>query len=920
MRLTVYFLTLLFLFGLVNLTAQRQLAADTAVAQSDTLPPANIDTIPRPDNIAISEDALDAKVFYEAEDSSWMEAKKRLVHLKGNALIKYQSFELQADYIVFHLDSNIAIANGLPDSSGVLRGIPQFSDGTSNFEAKRLRYNFKTQKGIIYEAVTKEGDLYIHGNRTKFIGGQELDTLTTEDEIYNKGALITTCDHPTPHYGIRSSKIKTVPSRLAVIGPSNLEINGVPTFLWLPFGFFPVTSGRRSGLLFPTDYEYSETWGFGLRDIGYYFPISDNVDLKVLGDIYFNGSWGLTLNSNYKKRYNYSGSIQLSYAKRIEESPGDFRTFPQTSFSVRVSHNQDAKAHPYRRLGGSISFQTNDHQRRNYNDVNSALTNTYSSNFNWSRTFPELPFSVSLGMNHSQNTNTNQVTVNAPNIDFRMNRIYPFKKENRVGDEKWFERITLQYSGNAKARFTGIDSTFFSQETLDNSRYGVQHRASTDLSFNVLKYLNVTPSVSYDETWFFQTIEKEFVFDPTMDIELDTVYNGQDSSEFIVVFDTTSFGTVRDQVRQGFTPNRHVSAGVSVNTQIFGTLEFKKGLLRGVRHTLKPTFSLFYEPKTSGRYQQMVQSDIRPNRDLMTYNIFQGGIYGANIVTSNRATFNYSFNNIFEAKLWSKRDSTEKKLKLFDNIIVNGNINLNREDTLNFSPVGISGTTRFLKGLSTFSFTARFDPYAENEQGQRINQFYLDTDGKLLRFDLAQFRLSTRFTFKQIIDAFKPKAPEKTEDEVQEEVEDTERPNTTEVERGGYRPQSNQQQSKTTASGLFDLLNSFSVSHNMVVSSMSDNDGKVNTMINTNSVSMYGSMTLTPNWRINVGNIGYDFNSKRLTYPDIGFSRDLHCWELSFSWQPERGTYLLHLGVKPGSLDFLKIPFRRNNNDAFGGF
>ncbi|MDX1409260.1 MAG: putative LPS assembly protein LptD, partial [Saprospiraceae bacterium] len=364
-------------------------ADSQSVATRDTLP---VDSLSF--SFSISNSALDSEADYGAADSMWYNNTMSQVHLFGDAFVNYLSLQLTADYIVFHIDSSIATAQGWPDSTGQLSGFPVFTEGDQSFQAKRMRYNFQSNKGMIYDVVTQEGDLFIHGDKTKYVGGGQ-DSLA-EDIVYNQGALITTCDNPVPHYGIRSSKIKTIPNRLAVIGPSNIEINGVPTPLWLPFGFFPVTSSKRAGLIFPKDFEYSENWGFGLREVGYFLPLSEYMDLKVLGDIYFNGSWGLNLQSNYVKRYQYRGTMYLAYSKRITEVRGEIQPNIQKSFSVRISHSQDAKAHPYRRLGGSINIQSNDFQSLNRNDANSVLTNTYRSNFSWSRSFPGKPYSLSV--------------------------------------------------------------------------------------------------------------------------------------------------------------------------------------------------------------------------------------------------------------------------------------------------------------------------------------------------------------------------------------------------------------------------------------------------------------------------------------------------------------------------------------------
>ena len=252
-------------------------------------------------HIRISPDSLDAKVDYGSVDSNYLDNSTKKVHLYGQAYVRYKELSITADYIVVDLDSSIATAEYRLDSLGKPKGIPEFKMGDEQFQAKKMRYNFKTRIGKIYEALTKEGDLYIHGEQTKFVANA--DTITHDDILYGKRALITTCDAEHPHFGIRASKIKTIPDKLAVVGSSNLEIFGIPTPVWLPFGFYPVSETRRAGIIFPRDYERSQTFGFGLRELGYYLPLSDNIDLKLVGDIYFNGTWGAGVISNYVKKY-----------------------------------------------------------------------------------------------------------------------------------------------------------------------------------------------------------------------------------------------------------------------------------------------------------------------------------------------------------------------------------------------------------------------------------------------------------------------------------------------------------------------------------------------------------------------------------------------------------------------------------------
>ncbi|HZV71104.1 MAG TPA: putative LPS assembly protein LptD [Saprospiraceae bacterium] len=847
-------------------------------------------------NIVMSADSLDAKVEYGSVDSNYLDNKTHKVYLFGKAYVRYKELSIKADYIVVNLDSSIAIAEGRLDSLGHLTGKPEFNMGDENFTAERLRYNFKTRRGFIYNVITKESDLFIHGDETKFVSGGS-DSLHQDDVLYNKGALITTCTADHPHYGIRASKVKTIPDKLAVIGPSHLEIFGVPTPLWLPFGFYPISNTRSAGVIFPRDYENSPTWGFGLKGLGYYFPIKDWADMQVTGDIYFNGSWGINLNSNYVRKYKFRGNINLGYSNRITEASNTYLTTNSKSFIIRLTHNQDAKSNPYQTIGGSINIQTNDYQSLNHNDAQSALTTSYSSNFSYSRIFPNKPYSLTASFNHSQNTRSHQVTINAPDLNFRLNRIYPFKSKKKAGPDQWYEKIAFQYTGSARSQIIGTDTTLFDNVTWANAQWGAQHKASANVNFNVLKYFNFTPSVDYGETWFFKTRERSFRFDPN-----DTLFVRQDSVFFpdgmfnYIQPDTINFGEVDPTLVSGFQAFRSISGSINMNTQLFGTLQFKKGWLRGIRHVIKPNVGFSYTPKSPETYFQNQRFSVLYIDSLRRFSRFDNLLYSVQPVTVEQANLNYSITNLFEAKYYSKKDSTEKKLKLFDNINVSGSYNMAAK-YFKWSPLSISGNTRFFKGITTATVNASYSFYGRINSSTLDTMTYLKTDHKLLRFENLRLRFSSHITFKQILELFNGKPPESTQP--------------TGVDAGDNK--------KLPVKGdkFFELLSNFQINHELGII-RTWRSGRDSTSISTNSVNLVGSIQLTPNWSINFGNIGYDFKSKQLTYPDIGIARDLHCWQLSFSFQPTRGTYAFHLGVKPGSFDFLKFPYNRGNYDSFG--
>ncbi|MCB9081195.1 MAG: LPS-assembly protein LptD [Lewinellaceae bacterium] len=858
--------------------------------------------------IRFSNDSLDAPVDYTAVDSMILDNVEKKIYLYGDAFIQYQEITLKAAEIILDWENNLVMAEMLPSGEGK----PEFSDGEQDFVAERMRYNFKTRKGIVYDVTTQQNDVVVHGARTKFISGEKRDSLPAQDVLYSEDAIFTTCTAEHPHFGIHSTRQKIVPNKLIIVGPSQLEIMDIPTPLWLPFGFFPISKGGSTGLLFPRDYEYSPQWGFGLRDIGWYFPLGEHFNLSLRSNIYLRGTWGISATSDYRRRYKYSGNFNLAFDSRRTEnlSTGEFS--PQRSFQIRWSHRQDPTAHPINRFGGSINIQTNSYQNRVFNDANSVLQTQLNSNMTFDKNWTDRPYSLSLSFNHSQNRLNRSVTINFPDFRFLTQSLYPFKRKVQSGKERWYETIVMRYRGEVRNRFEATDTTLFSSQTLERAKFGVNQEVTANTSFKLLKFFNFNPSVTYREVWQMQSLDKNF--DPTPTVRADTIYNA-DSTLFEIQYDTLQYGTLRTDTLTGFASYRTLMAGISLNTRIFSTLQLRKGFLRALRHELRPSISLNYSPDYLDPYYQEVLTDSRFPDRTQRFSPFEQGIYGAPPQSGQQMALAYSLNNIFQAKVFSRRDSTLKNVKLIDNLVVGGSYNL-AADSLRWSPIFVSTTARFFKGATTASFGMTLDPYIVDANNRRINTTTLAAKGQLVRMDRASLRFTSNLTVGKIRALFQGK-----EEEVVEDVRDENAlpgqfdndPNSFPVRRRATTV------AEAAEQDFLSLFENFSISHNIEFSWVQSN-GQVRFGIGTNSINARGNIALTKNWAISVGNFGYDFENGGLSYPSFGFLRDLHCWEMSFNWQPQRGTYSFNIRVKPGTLDFIKIPYQRNNADGFRNF
>jgi hypothetical protein len=878
-------------------------------------------------NINLSKDALDEPVDYEAKDSIIFDNKNNLVHLYREAVVKFQTIEVKAAYIVLNIKENLALAEPLKEKNGQTYGIPDFKDRDQTFKANKMRYNFKTKKGIVYDVQTQQQSLYVIGEKTKFVSRDATPDTSDTDIIYTKDAILTTCNDPHPHYGIRAQKLKVLANKLVIVGPSNLEIGGVPTPLWLPFGFYPVTKNKQTGLLFPTAYGFQAQQGLGVQGLGWYFPLGKHYNLQMRGDYYTRGNWGIKSDIDYRYRYRFNGSGSLSYNTIATEVLGELEKSKTKVFSLSWNHTQDPAARPNQSFNANVRISTNagSVQRNLSYDYRSATRNSLNSGINFSRQFPGKPFSFSTGFTHDQNTLDHKMNLGYT-ANFPTQAMFPFRsvKSSTLpeGVNNFLDQFSINYNANAEARLNTIDSLLLDKATLSKVRTGIKHSASASAPVKVLKYITVSPNANFGQTFFFDQIKKQY-----KDVVLTRQEKDKVTGELIEV--PYQIGKI-DTIRQSsLTPVNNFDMGVSFNTTLFGTMQLRKGFFRGVRHKMNISGNFSYVPvlikQTWFDSVQQVRawSTTFQNPVYQRYSIFEGGINsvsdpGLNPKASKRVSFNIG--NTLEAKIKNRKDTVARRIRLLDNFNIPISFDLSRDSMKMDGVIPMSINNNFFKGLINVNLSWGVTPYERYKttsgQWKYINQKVWETQsltkiGKLnipkpFNLEGGTVNVSTGFTVRQMIDYFVKKDTAKTKIDL--------------------KPSNQNANAKQTViselPSITTLIDNFSIRYSYAMNfNRNTFSGKDTLYVSAHQIGISGSIPLSKNWNLNIGNIGFNLGkSNPPPYIDIGISRDLHCWELAGSWQPTRQSFFFTLRVKQAPLDFLKLPIQKGNQSSFGRF
>lgn len=838
-----------------TLSSVKVVVNDSLKYSNDTI---DVDTL---GEIPLSSNAITNMIKYKAQDSIAMEPNGKHAFIYKKGIIDYQDLKLKADNISVDFDKQILCAQGAPDSAGKIGGKPIFKQGDIEYHAEKIIYNINTQKGIINGVITQEGEGFLHGNKVK--------KLNDSIMCLNSG-MFTTCNHADPHFAIKFTKSKLITNDKIVTGPAYLSIGDVPTPLVVPFAFFPFTKGRSSGLIIPS-YGWANNRGFYLRGGGYYFAINDYVDLLLAGDIYTNLSWALNPKTNYYKRYKYKGAVDLRYERTKLGIKGTELYSEFGDFKLSWTHQQDPKANPNSRFSANVNLVSRNYSKWTSN-TNDYFNSTTNSSIAYSTTLGDY-FNLSANLGESYNINTRIVELKLPSVSLSSSQFYPFRRKNPQGSYKWYENISVSYVMNASNNITTFDSLLLKPDLFKAMKNGISHNIPVSSTVKVLKYLNWTNKITYNERWHWSTIRKD----------IDPMSN-------MLVVDTIN----------GFESNRDATFNSSLNTRLYGMFNFKKGYVKAIRHVIKPSLSFNYRPDFGNPAFGFWQSYTDTLGMEYKYSIFEQSLYGGPSY-GKTGNIGFSVSNNLEMKVASEKDTVNgvKKIVLIEDLTVGMSYDM-AKDSLNWSSLTVTGRTTLFKSL-VINYSGYFIPYALDEQGNMTNQFLWEKEKKFFKRKNSQWNMQLNWTLNS--NTFK------NEDNVQAT------PNTIPTNATLQSPFNNPNQ---MLGSVVDFSVPWNLSIAYTLSFISQYYANIMAYESdvVQTISLRGDLNLTKNWKI-AFTTGYDFEAKMMSYTSIDIYRDLHCWEMRFNWVPfgYYKSWNFTINVKAGMLQDLKYNMRNSYQD-----
>ena len=808
-------------------------------------------------------------VKYTAKDTIRSNVVTQEVYLYNEAEVNYGDINLKAGKIDIDWATNTMKATGIPDSTGAITQRPVFTQAGKVYETDTISYNFDSNKGLIQQVRTEEGDGYLTGNKVKKVNN---------DVIYVKNGYFTTDKKEHPDYYLWANKIKVIPGKEIITSFTQMYIADVPTPLILPFGYFPTTENRRSGLIFPT-FNFTEKQGYALQNGGYYWAMNDYFDLMVTGDIYTNGSNGIRIKSNYANRYKFRGSVDLRFETIIYGIEGRSDYSKANNYRIGWSHSQDPKSNPNLRFSASVNMASSKYYKQSFNEINNDnhLNNTANSSISLVKTWDELPIRLSLSASHSQNNNTNVINMTLPNVRFDLDRQFPFAPKN--GPKKtWYQNIGFSYSMRAENKIETTDSLMFKSAMFDNMKNGMEHSIPISTSFKVAKFFTVSPSINYKERWYLNSIEKKW-----------------DKEGNVEVIDTIP----------GFVRSNEYGFSVGTSTVFYGMYNFgKNSKVQALRHVVKPSVSYSFRPDFGDPnmgnidyYKQGYMGEVKE------YSKFENGVYGY-ARGGLSSSVGFALKNTLEMKV--KSDSTDegsKKIKILENLNFSTSYNMASQD-FKWSPLRVTGGTSFFDRNMSVNFNAAFDPYAlvEDDDGRfvRVPEFNFDHTGELFRMTNAGFTVNYRFS-----------SSKKSKDSENKNLGNASNRFTDDVLDDGQDRDRGTDANDNAVKAVMGYLDytvpwSFNINYSFNYTNANNLPKLVNTL------NFNGNVKVTEKWDFGFSS-GYDFESKGLSYTRLNFNRDLDSWIMKFEWVPfgPRSTYYFFIGIKASMLQDVKYEKRK---------
>ncbi len=828
----------------------------------------------RIEKVEKKESSFRSKVKYHADDSIMIDNKENKAILWGNAWVEYEDINLKADYLEIDFAKNEVLALGLPDSNGKMTDTPIFTEKGKEYKSGEMLYNFHTKKGLIKKITTQEASGYIHGETIK---------MASQDVFYIKNGKYTTCNLDHPHYHIQAKKLKIINDDKIVTGPAFLVIEDVPTFLAVPFGFFPNQDERTSGIL-PPAIGSSATKGFNLTNGGYYFGVSDMFDLKLLGDVYTNGSWSGRAVGQYNTRYKRNGSFSLNYTSNNDGERDTPEFIQNKSMFINWSHSQAPKAKPNSDFRAQVSVGSSDYFQNDLNtSTSNYIRNEFSSNITYTQKFGRSPFSASLNASHNQNSKDSIISFTLPEASLNMARIYPFKRKVKIGKDRWYEKVGINYTGNFKNRMKTKTNQIFNTNPIDpedidsnttvpayfDPQYNFGAKHAFNLNTNLkLGNFTVAPGVRYDETWYTRKVTQ--TWDPT------------------AINDKDELGDIVRDSTEGMYRYGTANINASINTKMYGIYAFRGERLKAIRHTMTPSISVSYIPDLSVHhpdYFGTVQTDTLGN--IKEYHVFEGESsalgYGS---PSGReqGVIGMGLQNIIEMKRKKRNDTTDTYTNV--NIIDRWNFATNYDmlaDSFNWKPMTMSvngSVGRFvLLNLNTTSDFYGIKEDSETGKAYRSKQFNYNLTKSPLRLTRLSTSVGLNFSGNS-------NGSEKEKAEINK-VNDVQDPNSIYQE---------------------EQFVDFNIPWNMKVNYIFTYSKPLDEEKIVNSLSFSGSVNLTPGWKVRMSS-SFDFDQQKLGFTTIDVYRDLHCWQIDLNVTPfgDRKSFRINLKVKQGFLQDLKL-------------